>query len=322
MLFFSTILLTFVLTALSYAAHDEQLAIAGLLFLSDTPPSTQDSDKLITLPSREDSQALKERAIRTSFGWYSRFFNFKDSRQWIFGNATSQFNITVSRCITHVDVVGVYQFMNGTISTNATAGDIYTDLGYGTALANREKMLAHALINAQAAYDEISTFLLDSILCSDSSPVRDELRRQLLFESEGRVTTVILQAATGTVIYFVWNGIGLAFDNAGVKMAFGGVATFSLLTVVGILQIFQQEGRIEPYESAFMASVWVARVRRLIRKMRQSGRANQAAGPCLPATQMAAAAAYAGSGAAPDQALGIAASADVPEFQATCANES
>ena len=323
-----TLFLTTIFTALGSGEHDEQLAIADVSFLSSTPLSAQLSDEFITFPfgedelSEQESQALLlERDI--TFGWYSHRYNQNHLRQWLFGNATNSFNISMSTCIKRSDVVGVYQFKNGSSSTDATAGDIYTDLGYGAALVKPEKMIAHALVNTQAAYDDISSFLLDSVLCtSGNSLVQDdrELRRQLLFTSEGRVLALILQSAGALVAYFVWNGIGLAFESPGVKMLFGGIATLNLIIVVGLVDIFRQENVIGHYEAAFMGTVFVAKIRSLIQKARRSGRANQAAEACLPTTQMAAAVAQVGSGSAPDQDLGVVASTDVAEIQAQCEN--
>lgn len=320
-----TLFLTTIFAALGSGEQDEQLAIADVSFLSSTPLSVQLSDEYITFPfpedelSEQESQTLLERDI--TFGSYSHRYNQNHLRQWIFGNATNSFNISMSTCIKRNDVAGVYQFMNGSSSTVATAGDIYTDLGYGAALVKPEKMIAHALVNAQAAYDDISSFLLDSILCtSGNSFVQNELRRQLLFTSEGRVMTLLLQGTGGLLAYFVWNGIGLRFDNPGVKMFFGGIATLNLIIVVGLVEIFRQENIIGRWEAAFMGTVFVAKIRSLIQHARRSGRANQAAGPCLPTTQIAAAVAQAGSGSAPDQDLGVVASTDVAEIQAQCEN--
>lgn len=318
-----TITLIAILTAPSSAEHNDQLAIADSAISSSIPPSVRYSDEVATFPFREDepskqdSQALGAREI--TFGWYSRIYNKDNLRQWIFGNATNKFNISLSNCINSSDVAGVYQFMNGTNSTDATVGDIYTDLGYRNAPINPSIMLAHTSVNAQAAYDEISDFLLTSIFCSGDAVVRDELRRQLLFRSDGRVLTVILQGSGGVVAYLIWNGIGLKVDDPGIKLLLGGIGTFFLIIVVGVLDILRQEGRIEPLETALMGSVLVAKARSVILKMRQGGRANQDAGPCLPATQMAAALASAGSGSAPVQDLGVVASADVSENQAACA---
>lgn len=204
------------------------------------------------------SEALRERDI--NFGWYSRYLNQNHLYQWVFGNTTNQFKISISTCINSSDVAGVYQFMNGSTGSIVTVGDIYTDLRYGNALANPEKMIAQTLINAQAAYNDISTFLLGSILCSGNAPLKDEIRRQLLFRSDGfqsngRVMTLVLQGAGGMVAYFTWNGIGLLFnDNPGVKMLLGGIATLNLILVLGILEILRQEGMIAPYETAFVGS--------------------------------------------------------------------
>ena len=320
-----TTTLTAILTALSSAEHNDQLAIADSSIFSRVPTSVHYSDEVATLPFQEDepskrgSQALDERDI--TFGWYSRIYNKDNLRQWIFGNVTNKFNISMSNCIKSSDVAGVYQFMNGTNRTDATVGDIYTDLGYRNAPINPNGMLAHTSVNAQAAYDEIWAFLLTSIYCSDNALVRDELRRRLLFQSDGRVMTVILQASGGAVVYFIWNGIGLRVDDPGTKVLLGGIGTFFLIVVVGILDILRQEGTIEPLEAAivFVCNVIVAKARSVILKMRLRGRANRDPGPCLPATQMAAAIASAGSGSAPVQELG--ASADVSEIQAACAAE-
>ena len=317
-----------ILTAPSSAEHYDQLAIADFPLSSSIPPSFRYSDDVATLPSQEDepskqdSQALGARDI--TFGWYSRAYNKDNLRQWIFGNATNKFNISLSNCIKSTDVAGVYQLMNGTNLTDATVGDIYTDLGYRNASIDRNTRVAHTLVNAQAAYNEILAFSLTSIFCSGGGGnelVRDELRRQLLFRSDGRVLTVVLQGASGMVAYFLWNGIGLVTDNPGIKLIFGGIGTFFLIVVLGLLDILRQEGRIEPLEAALIGSVFVAKARSVIQKMMQSGQANQDAGPCLPATQMAAAVASAGSGSAPVQDLGLVASADVSEIQAACAAE-
>ena len=52
MLSISVTLLTIIFTALSSAEHNEQLAVADLSFLSNTPPSVLVSDELTTLLSK------------------------------------------------------------------------------------------------------------------------------------------------------------------------------------------------------------------------------------------------------------------------------
>ena len=320
-------LLTVVLTALGSVESDELLAIADLSYLSNTPRSAQLTDKPSALRLRgddaidhQDLQAPEERDL--IFGPYSRYSHKNTRYQWIFRNenATTQYNISISTCIKMSEIAGVYQFVNGSTSTSATVGDIYTDLGYGSDLANPDKMIAHTLVNAQAAYNDISTFLLDTILCNSNLPLRDELRRQLLsgaFRSDRRIMTLILQGVLSTGIYFFWNGIGLTFDHPGIKMVFGGIATLNLIIVVGVLEILPQEGVIQPYEMAFVGSVYVARARILILKATQIGRAGGIAGPCLTTTELPTGAAHAGSGSAPAQDLGVVGSGDVPEIQ-TC----
>ena len=325
MLSISITLLTAILTAVTSAEHHEQIAVADGSSLSSTPPSVQSSDQLATLllgegdVTEQDPQALRERD--PTFGWYSRKYNQNNLAQWIFGNVIHQFNISISVCMEIGEVAGVYQFMNGSNSTEATFGDIHSDLGYGDTLSIPATVINQTLINAEAAYDDISTFLLDFIICSGNSPLGDELRRQLLaddFISNSQVATLILQGASTAVIYYFCNGIGLHVQQQGMKVLLGGIGTVSIVLVLGILEIFRQENLIQPYEAAFMASVFVARVRGLILKATQNGRT--IGGACLPVTGLADAAAQAGSGAAPVQELGVVAGADVPPIQATCAD--
>lgn len=315
-----------IFTALSSARYGEQLAVADFPLFSNVPPPVRPPHELLFREyeaAEQDSPALRERDI--TFKWYSHGGTGDSLYQWIFGNATNHYNISMATCIKRSSVAGVYQFINGSSTTSATVGDIYTDLGYGNPLGFSGNRTAQAIINAEAAYQDISTFLLNSILCSGDSQIKDDLRRRLLFRSDGfrsdgRITTVMLQSVSGMVIYFAWNGIGLLFnDHPGFKMLLGGIATFQLILVVGLLEILKQEGLIQPYEAAFVGSVYVARARSLFLQATRSGRASgQAAGACLPATQMMQAAVQAGSGSAPVQELGVVASADVPETQAAC----
>ena len=318
-------LLIAIFTVVSPAEHDEHIAIADLSSLPSTPPSVQFSDQLASLllgggdVTEQNPQALRERDL--NFGWYSHEYNQNNLAQWIFGNATQQYNISISTCVKRNQVIGVYQFMNGSNSTEATFGDIYSDLGYGTTLNIPEKMINQTLINAEAAYNEMSTFLLDFILCVDSPTLRDELRRQLLadnFVSNGRITTLILQTASTAVIYYGWNGLGLYLQREDLKFILGGIATCNIVFVLGLLEILRQEDLIQPYEAALVGSWMVAKARSLILKATQNGRA--IGGACLPVTGLADAAAQAGSGAAPVQDLGVVAGADVPPIQAACAN--
>ena len=318
-----TITLTAILTAFCSAEHKDQLAIADFPILSGLPPSVHDSNEVATLPFRQDetlkqdSQTLDERDI--NFGWYSRAYDHGYLRQWIFGNATKQFNISMSNCIKAGHVVGIYQSMDGTNHTTATIADIYKDLGYSDTHLDPKKILAQFSVNAQAAYEEILAFLLTSIFCSGDALVGNELRRRLLSRSDRGILTVILQGAGDVVSYFIWNGKKIKVDDPGIKLLFGGIGTFFLEIVVGLLDLLRQEATLEPVEAAFMGTVLAAKARSVILKMKQSGRLDQDIEPCLPATQMAAALALAGSGSAPVQDLGVLASTDVSNFQAACA---
>lgn len=326
MLSINIYLLIAIFTALSSANYGEELAVVDLPFFSNALPPVQPPHELLHREyeaAEQVSPAFRERDV--TFKWYSHAGTRDHLYRWIFGNATNHYNISMSTCLKRSSVAGVYQFMNGSSANDATVGDIYTDLGYGNPLDFSGNRTAQLIINAEAAYQDISTFLLNSILCSGDPQIRDDLRRQLLFRSDGfrsdgRITTVILQSVSGMVIYFAWNSIGLLFNNhPGIKLLLGGIATLQLVLVVGLLEILRQEGLIQPYEAAFVGSVYVAKARSLILQATRSGRTSgQAAGACLPATQMMQAGVQAGSGSAAVQELGIAASADVPEIQAAC----
>ena len=317
-----------IFAALSSAGHGEQLAVADFPFLSNAPPSVDPPNKLLLREdgaTEQDSRALRKRDI--TIGWYSHKFTQNYLYQWIFGNATNHFNISISTCVKGSSVAGVYQFVNGSSTTDATVGDIYRDLGYGTTFGTPQTMIAQTLINAEAAYQDISNFLLNSILCSGDSQLKDDIRRQLLFSydgfrSDGQVTTLLLQSVGAMAVYFTWAGLDSLFkDPPGVKTLFGGIATFNLILMVGLLENLRQEGVRQPYQAPFVGSLFVAYARSLLLQATRSGRAtNQAAGACLPASQMMEAAVQAGSGSAPAQELGVLASADVPGIQATCAN--
>lgn len=327
----SITLLSVFLTAVSFAEQDQQLVVAGLSFPSNILPSAQVSDEFttISLPEHEamkqNRQPLRERDV--TFGWYSHHYNLNQVYQWVFGNATTHFNISISTCVSKSDVAGIYQFTNGSTSTDATVEDIYMDLGYGTPLAIPDKRKSQTSINAEAAYNDISIFLLNSILCSGNSPLKDDLRGQILFRTDGfesrnQVMALISQSAGGMIAYFTWNATDLPFDDhPGVKMLFGGIATLNLILILGVLEIFRQEGAIAHYETAFVATVFAARARSLVLRATQTGPAGQATEACLTGTQLAAAAAYAGSGSAPAPGLGVVASAEIPEILATaCSN--
>ena len=84
-----------------------------------------------------------------------------------------------------------------------------------------------------------------------------------------------------------------------------GYAATAIICWTGLIGYMEEVGQIERLEQAFVANVFVARVRKLLRLARLSGRVQ---GPCLVDVQLIAAAAQAGSFS--DQSLGIVADND------------
>jgi len=271
--------------------------------------SIWDSDALDFLLPEDGSPAIHERDngdIASGLdGWQSRMTRSSGLLQWTFGNNLNQYNISMDTCLKKSSVIGVWQSQDGTTNNDATIGDIMADLGFGTgSVVPYERYSARILQNAMSAVSEAQT-LMDTILCT--SPTATQLENQaqlrhLLFESQGKLTAVVMGAAYAVVVYYFYNIIALYVTNPAVKLLITGTGNLGIIVGLGIIGFFGATGDLAPIEASFVGSVFVARMRQMILQATQAGRVQ---GPCLPITQVTAAAVQGAANAAAPAVAGV-----------------
>lgn len=239
--------------------------------------------------------------------WNSRVTKSNGFYQWIFGNAEQQYNISIDACLKKSDVVGVWDFEDDTRKNDATLGDIETDLGFGTPST---KYAHRALQNAQSGVKEAQAFS-NSLVCSDptAGQLEDQAQlRHLLAYSKGAVTAAVAAASYGVIVYLLYGALSLLIHNPVGKLILDAVGLFGIVFGTGLIGILAVGPDFANIEAAIIGSVFISRIRQMILRASQTGRA---AGPCLPAGQVTGAAiqaaAEAGQAAAdPGQAVAAA----------------
>ena len=218
--------------------------------------------------------------------WNSRVSQSYGYYHWIFGNAEQQYNISMDACLKNSDVIGVWDFEDGTTKNDATLGEIKTDLGFGTPST---KYAHRALQNTQLAVKEAQAFS-KSLMCTDPTAVQLENQaqlRHLLAYSKGAVTTAVAAASYGVIVYLFYGVIALVVHNPVAKLILDAVGLFGIVFGGGLIGILATGGDFANIEAAIIGSVFISRIRQMILRATQTGRA---AGPCLPAGQVTGAA--------------------------------
>ena len=192
--------------------------------------------------------------------------------EWIFSYGGIDYNISISKCIHPSEVIGIYQFHNGSTKHDATVSDIISDFGYGKPYGSPQRFDAIAYSTSQAAYNEGSTFLQDSVLCGGgNSASYQELRRRLLFQSDGRISALIVDTVWGVGCGIVGAYVSNGRNTTGRQIIGGGVGVGAIIFGVGLNGIFRGEDGYRGLENvvfrlktAFMATILAVRLRAMI----------------------------------------------------------
>ena len=205
---------------------------------------------------------LNDRAI--TFKRYSHVYSYDNLYQWIFGNTSMLLNISVSKCIRQSDVVGVYQFNDGTMKYDATVQEMTTDLGIGKGQnGSLARASARTLENALSASQEIGAFLAEDILVTGSSVPHNKQRRDdIRFDSQGRILALAIKTGWGLLLGVSAAEIGNRFNTTGGHLAAGAITGAGFILVYNIIDILTEEGALAPYEPAWMqrAAIYVANI--------------------------------------------------------------
>lgn len=294
-------------TTFSSASPTKQLGSTELSLPPSFRLSIWDTDTLDLLPDTSngsDTSTLTSRDngdIAAGLGrWNSRLFRSYGLYQWTFGSPLQQYNISMDTCLKKSSVVGVWEFADGTTKNDATVKDIMIDLGFGTgSTVPPQKYNARLSRNALLAVKETKAFS-DTLLCDASATtalsttqltpgqLEDQASlRHLLFESEGRITAAVVAAGYATAVYMFYNVLALYVINPVGKIILQGTSNLGIVLGAGLIGLIGNNGDFVEIEAAIVGSVFVARLRQIILQATQAGRA---AGPCLPVTQVTAAA--------------------------------
>ena len=222
--------------------------------------SLSTSSSLSSLPIEDNIQSpdtAHKRAI--TFKPYSHAYSQDNSVQWIFGNTTNLNNISFSKCIGLRDQLGIYQFDNGSTTYNATLLDVTEDLGVGTTNGTQARYAARTLSNALVTQSEVSAYLNEVVLASDSSPA-PTLHRRVQFKSDGRILALAVKTAYGLLIGMGAAEVANTFNATKGQLAAGAVTTAGLILVYNIIDIITQDGGLTALEPAWMESTaaWIA----------------------------------------------------------------
>lgn len=260
---------------------------------ADSPNEVRDSLRNGDGGRRHDHASVLQERI--DFKPYSRVITSDPLISWVFGNVTTSFNISIASCVKMGDMAGVYEFTNGSMKYDAKVMDIVTDLGIGTSRGTRPIWAAQTLKNALSAYDEIQAFLSEDILVSDSSAVHGKHRRDITWNSEGRILALVLKTTYGLLLGMATVEIAAAIS--GVKSTYGQLAAAAIVgaggvSIYSIIDIIREEGGLTAYEpewmesrATYVANVFVAQVRQLVILAR--GTSSGEAGPRYTGTELA-----------------------------------
>ena len=215
------------------------------------------------------AQALQERTI--SFKQYSHVYRSNHLVHWIFGNATNIFNISISTCVRPSDVVGVYQFENGSMKYDATMSDIMDDLGSGTDKDALAKLDARTLDNTLSARKEMQAFLIDDVLVSEKPPNHPNQRRDIKFESNGRILALVMKTVVGLVLGISAVELATSGHASYGQISAAAITAAGLTVAISIIDLIAQDGGFSALEpdymqrsAAWVANVFMAMIRRLV----------------------------------------------------------
>lgn len=289
------LLCAFINSTIGVALPGDDATIADILGLSLRTPSNQpwldraygENNVTISL-----SSTLQNRIK----GQYSHVDFQEHLISWSFGKPGKEFNISVASCIKKSDVVGVYEFADGTLKYDATAGDIIADLGLQSQSRSRAEIAAQTLKNARAAYAEAQAYLFEDVLTKDTSLATSIERRAVNFESEGRILGLVFKTVYGL-------GFGAVAVQAGAsimhvkatkgQLAAGALAGGGGVMVFTIIDILVDEGALTGLEPQWMersanyiANAFMAKLRGMIRRARRTPQGRT--GPSLTESELVA----------------------------------
>ena len=182
----------------------------------------------------EDQSTLSERTI----------YRTQAFTEAIWTDGTTNFNISMSRCVTMSDKAGLYTAKTGNLP-NATVQDIVDDLQAreGSEAANRVEYSSRVKENAELAINAANDLLgvaiagYTPIITTDESNTHGELRHLLALAP--MVVLIIRSSLTTEILVAFFAGLlGRVFgesNNAGA--AIYAIVVYSLQVVIGILDI-------------------------------------------------------------------------------------
>ena len=243
--FFLVILLAFV----SSAILKEDIGIAK----NDNP---LESSQAVQLPDHDQSSlsdgvALNDiyrRGNRLSLKWYSGTYVRNNYLTWWFHESTHFFNITIPEPICETEMIGTWEFMNGSLKYDATWADINTDLAIGKTTLSQQDRASAVIKNALLALTAAQEFLEEYILCPSERSVSASTGRNLLWNSQGRVTAVIIQTTLGLLLGMLAGEIINGF-HADINQIFGtGFAVGGPALLYGIITIMRDNNAFVGFE--------------------------------------------------------------------------
>lgn len=212
----------------------------------------------------EDPSTLSERTVHRTQAFTEAI--------WTVG--TTDYNISMSRCVNMSDKAGFYTARIGNLP-NATVQDIVNDLQVhaGSEAANRVEYASRVEENVQLAMDETNDLLeftianYTPITITVDSNTRNELRH-LLVVKELVVMMFRSSLATEIVVAYFATSIGEVFDveidaSAAALCAY---TLYGLQLVIGIRDVINRVHRVSFLE-AVMMNVYAAWVRDSIREL-------------------------------------------------------
>ena len=201
-----------------------------------------------SLPDEDGLNDKHKRGNRLSLKWYSHTRVRYDYLTWWFHNSTHFFNITIPESICETDMIGIWEFMNGSLKYDATLAEIKSDLAIGQTTLSQQDRASAVIKNALLALTAAQEFLEEYILCPSERSVSASTGRNLLWKSEGRVTAVILQTTLG---FLLGMGAGELINgfHADYNQVFGtGFAVGGPALLYGIINIMRDNNAFVGFE--------------------------------------------------------------------------
>ena len=222
----------------------EQLVDAENTSLVETSSTPEFSDLGPSLPFIDDDNVhLDKRTNRLDDRWYTHSYVRNHLRTWWFHNSTSFFNITIPEIVCDHDMIGSWEFMNGSLKYDATWGDIRNDLAIGQHTLTQEERSSAVTKNALLAQSDALQYLEDYVLCpSDRTISADFGGRHLLWVSEGRVTALLLQTVGGFLFGLLVGQLQNDWAATKQQLYGTGLALGGAMLLSGIISISRDNG--------------------------------------------------------------------------------